>query len=155
MSHNVKVAGVWRKADPYVRVAGVWKLCDYVYGRVGGLWYTSFVRGGLIDRSWFDMGLVGTGANNYVNAIAVQSDGKILVGGNFSAWNGTTVGCIVRLNSDGTRDTTFTTNNGTGANDNVSAIAVQSDNKILVGGRFTAWNGTTVGSIVRIGGEKA
>jgi len=92
----------------------------------------------------------GTGASTTVNTIAVQSDGKILAGGGFTAFNGVTVNRIVRLNSDGTRDTSFTTNTGTGANSTVRTIAVQSDGKILMGGSFTTFNGATVNSIVRL-----
>ena len=92
----------------------------------------------------------GTGANNGVAAIAVQSDGKIVLGGYFSSFNGAAVNFIVRLNTDGTRDTSFTTNNGTGANGIISAIALQSDGKILLGGQFTTFNGSTVNRIVRL-----
>jgi uncharacterized delta-60 repeat protein len=156
MSHLTKVAGVWRTSKPYTNVAGTWKLADYLYNKVGGRWYTSFVKGGLVDKSWDDRdqtGVLGVAANNTVSAIAIQSDGKILVGGSFSSWNGTTVGRIVRLNSNFTLDTTFITNTGTGAESTVSAIAIQSDGKILVGGSFSSWNGTTVGRIVRLNSD--
>ena len=157
MSHFTKVAGVWRNSKPYVKVAGTWKLVDYFYNKVGGRWYTSFVKGGLVDKSWDDRdqtGVFGTGANGVVGALTIQSDGKIIVGGGqFTSWNGTTVGYIVRLNSDGTRDTAFTTNNGTGANNVVYSIAIQSDGKIVLGGSFTSWNGTTVGRIVRLNSD--
>jgi uncharacterized delta-60 repeat protein len=92
----------------------------------------------------------GTGANLSALTLAVQSDGKILVGGQFTTWNGATVNRIVRLNTDGTRDTTFTTNAGTAADSNVETIAVQSDGKIILGGAFTTWNGVTVNRIVRL-----
>jgi uncharacterized delta-60 repeat protein len=92
----------------------------------------------------------GTGSNSVVASIAIQSDGKILVGGSFSSWNGVAVGRIVRLNSDGTRETTFTTNNGTGGNTTVETIAIQSDGKIIAGGQFSSWNGTSVGRIIRL-----
>jgi uncharacterized delta-60 repeat protein len=95
----------------------------------------------------------GTAANNIVYSIAVQTDGKILVGGAFTTWNGTTVNRIVRLNSDGTRDAAFTTNAGTAANGTVDSIAVQSDGKILLGGNFTTWDGTTVNRIVRLNSD--
>lgn len=93
----------------------------------------------------------GSGANGIVRTITAQSDGKIVIGGEFTTWNGTTVNRIVRLNSDGTRDTTFTANVGTAANNVVYSTTVQSDGKIIVGGEFTSWNGTTVGRIVRLG----
>ena len=93
----------------------------------------------------------GTGAGSFfVLSIATQSDGKILLGGDFTTFNGTTVNRIARLNADGTLDTTFDTNTGTGANGDVSSIVIQSDNKILVGGTFTTFNGTTVNAIARL-----
>lgn len=93
---------------------------------------------------------VGTGANGTVNSIAVQTNGQILLGGFFSSWNGNAVSNIVRLNSDGTRDTAFTNNTGTAANDSVSSIAIQSTGQIILAGSFTTWNGNTVNRIARL-----
>ena len=89
-----------------------------------------------------------SGANNSVYAIAVQSDGKILIGGDFTAYAGKTRQRIARLNSNGSLDTTF--NSSSGANGGVYAIAVQSDGKILIGGEFTAYAGTTRQGIARL-----
>lgn len=83
---------------------------------------------------------LGTGFNNSVNVITVQSDGKILVGGDFTQFNGSPAGHIVRLNSDGSLDTSFAAT--TGFNDNVFAIALQSNGNILVGGQFSTYNGS-------------
>lgn len=97
---------------------------------------------------------VGTGPNGSIEWIELQSDGKLLVGGAFSTWSGTTVNRIVRLNADGTRDTAFTTNAGTAANSTVSTIALQSDGKIIVGGSFTTWNGVSaINRIARLNAD--
>jgi uncharacterized delta-60 repeat protein len=77
-------------------------------------------------------------ANGNVNAVVVQPDGKILIGGNFTMLspNGgapVTRNRIARLNPDGTLDAAFNPN----ADGVVYAIAVQADGKILVGGAFT------------------
>lgn len=77
--------------------------------------------------------------SNEIYSIAVQTDGRILIVGNFSSItpNGGTGFIrfrIARLNADGTFDTTF----NSGANQGVYAVAVQSDDKILVGGQFTS-----------------
>ena len=96
---------------------------------------------------------IGTGPNGSVENIATQSDGKIIIGGQFTSWNGTSINRIVRLNSDGTIDTTFTTNIGTAANSLIYSLAVQSDNKILVGGLFTIWNGVSSKNIVRLNSD--
>ena len=92
----------------------------------------------------------GAAANATASSVAIQSDGKIIVTGTFSTWNGTTVNYIVRLNSDGTRDTTFTSNAGTAADVATGAIAIQSDGKIVLGGSLTTWNGSLVNRIVRL-----
>jgi uncharacterized delta-60 repeat protein len=93
-----------------------------------------------------------------VKEVIVQSDGKILVGGNFTSYNSPTANgknCLIRLNTDGTEDTAFTTNavaSGTTARFNaaISSIALQSDGKILVGGGFTAYGGTGRDRLIRL-----
>lgn len=101
---------------------------------------------GTLDNT-FNTG--GTGANSVVRQIILQPDGKILIAGNFTTYNGTTINRIARLNTNGTLDNTFTTAGG-GANNIVYSIALQADSKILIGGNFTTYNGTTSGRIARL-----
>jgi uncharacterized delta-60 repeat protein len=80
-----------------------------------------------------------------VFAIAVQADGKILVGGRFEALGGQSRANIGRLNADGSLDTSFNPA-VTGSEffpPQVLAIVVQTDGKILVGGLFTGLGGQT------------
>ena len=72
------------------------------------------------------------------------------VGGIFTHYDGVTVNRIVRLNSDGSRDTGFAT--GASFNNTVNAIAVATDgsNDVFAGGFFTAYQSTHVGRIVRL-----
>lgn len=93
----------------------------------------------------------GTGANDVVLATAIQSDGKVLAGGWFSAFNGSTQYYLTRLNSNGSVDASF--NQGTGLNSTVSSIAVQSDGKILLGGYFSSYNGTSRRGIARLNSD--
>jgi uncharacterized delta-60 repeat protein len=93
----------------------------------------------------------GTGVGGEVIAIAVQPDGKILIGGEFATYNGTARKGIARLNADGSLDTNF--NPGTGVDNYVDAIALQSDGKIIIGGRFTTYNGTNRSSIARLNAD--
>ncbi|MCF8374346.1 MAG: T9SS type A sorting domain-containing protein [Bacteroidales bacterium] len=93
----------------------------------------------------------GTGPNGYVYSSTVQSDGKIIIGGSFSNFNGTASSRIARLNSDGSLDTTFIP--GTGANDVVYAIDIQSTGKILIGGDFTSYNGISKNRIARLNND--
>jgi uncharacterized delta-60 repeat protein len=94
----------------------------------------------------------GTGFDQIVQVITLQTDGKILVGGNFfSTFNGLGANRIIRLNTDGTKDTSF--NYGTGFNSFVRAITVQSDGKILVGGSFTTYSGTSDFGLIRLNND--
>jgi uncharacterized delta-60 repeat protein len=93
----------------------------------------------------------GFGANNTVRTILVQSDGKIIIGGDFTSFNGTSINRIARLNEDGSLDTSF--NPGIGANSNVSTSALQSDGKIIIGGDFTSFNGTPIDRIARLNAD--
>ena len=88
------------------------------------------------------------GLNGIVYAVAAQADGKVLVGGSFTQVNGLPQNRLVRLNADGTLDSSF--NLGTGPNNNVSAILVQLDGQILIGGSFTFFNGVVVNHIARL-----
>ena len=90
----------------------------------------------------------GTGANDAVRALAIQLDGRVLMGGSFTAFNGSPLSHIGRLNVDGSRDNAF--NVGAGANDTVSAIAVQVDNRIVVVGQFTTASGVSRSRITRL-----
>lgn len=75
-------------------------------------------------------------ANNMVLSLAVQPDGKILVGGGFTTVNSTTAGNrqrIARLNPDGTLDAAFDPK----ANNAVSSIEILPNGYIMIGGSFT------------------
>lgn len=98
---------------------------------------------GSLDNS-FNIGTGISGSNcsfnapASVNALCLQTDGKIIVGGCFSTYNVTSINNLVRLNTDGTLDNTFAT--GTGPDNFVLSIALQSDGKIIIGGRFFSFN---------------
>ncbi|MBP6696175.1 MAG: T9SS type A sorting domain-containing protein, partial [Flavobacteriales bacterium] len=83
--------------------------------------------------------------------VALQTDGRILVGGDFTSYEGVARNRIVRLNADGTVDPTF--DPGTGFNDPVHALVIQPDGKILVGGDFTSFNGATRERIARLNAD--
>ena len=97
-----------------------------------------------IDTSF----VYGTGFNAEATAAAIQPDGKILVGGNFTQYNGTARNRIVRLNTDGSLDTTFSI--GSGFNQSVWSIVLQPDGKIIVGGNFTLYSGSSRSKVVRL-----
>ncbi|MBE2282608.1 MAG: delta-60 repeat domain-containing protein [Prosthecobacter sp.] len=77
--------------------------------------------------------------NGSVYSVAMQADGKILLGGQFTTLqsNGapspTTRNRIARINADGTLDASFDPN----ADSDVRSVMVQTDGKIVLGGQFT------------------
>jgi uncharacterized delta-60 repeat protein len=90
------------------------------------------------------------------NAVAVQADGKILVGGSFTNFSPAPVfQNIVRLNADGTLDTTFVSPAFTVYNFRsvVFAIAVQPDGKILIAGRFSTVGGVPSPTVARLNAD--
>ena len=91
---------------------------------------------------------IGSGFNGPVYCLAIQSDGKILVGGNFSAFNGIAQNNLARLNADGSLDLGFQT--GQAANAPVKALGIQFDGKILVGGEFTVFNQNQANRLLRL-----
>ncbi|NDD40829.1 MAG: hypothetical protein EB082_20855, partial [Verrucomicrobia bacterium] len=93
----------------------------------------------------------GTGANDSVRAMAVQSDGKVIIGGFFTTVASSPISYIARLNSDGTRDNTFTT--GTGPNGQVNALVLQPDGKVVIAGQFTAVDGVNRSFIARLNAD--
>ena len=94
------------------------------------------------------------GANAEVLGVAVQSDGKSLIGGEFTAVNSLVRNRIARMNVDGSLDTTFQT--GVGANDFVSSVAISptldanNPNPILIAGGFTSFNGVNRSRVARL-----
>ena len=126
---------------------------------VGGAFWALGGSGTGMTQHWFigRLNLDGSldtsfnpGANSGVDALAVQPDGKILVGGEFKTLGGGGMGTtprnyIGRLYADGSLDTSFET----GSNGLVSALAVQADGKILVGGDFTTLGGGGTGTTTR------
>ena len=95
---------------------------------------------------------VGTAADDTITHVAVQSSGKAIVIGKFTLWNGTSVGRIVRLNTDGTLDSTFNSGGSGFTAPNPLWCEVQDDDKIIVAGSFTGYNGSypNYGNLVRL-----
>jgi uncharacterized delta-60 repeat protein len=123
---------------------------------------------GSLDTSFVQVNPVGFGPPPYINypqaiirTIAVQADGRILIGGAFSSLQPTgsaspiTRTRLARLNADGTVDTTF----DVAANNTVLALLIQPDGRIVVGGGFTTIrpNGATTaesrGRIARLNAD--
>ncbi|MBL7950189.1 MAG: delta-60 repeat domain-containing protein [Flavobacteriales bacterium] len=122
------------------------------FSTVGGVSRRGIARlntNGSLDTS-FDPGIGfqnGT-ANGTVEHMVLQPDGKVIVAGSFTTYNGVSVSRPVRLNTDGTVDATL--NTGAGFGNTINGLALQPDGKILVVGAFTSYNGTSRPAIARL-----
>lgn len=93
----------------------------------------------------------GIGPNGTVKAVAVQANGKVLIGGDFRSVAGLTREHIARLSSGGTNEASFSA--GTGANAPLSALVVEPDGTILVGGAFSVFDGLPSTGVALVVGE--
>jgi len=104
---------------------------------------------GALDLS-FDpgSGINGSGALVHVGKLCVQNDGKILIGGNFTAFNGKPALNLARVQPDGSLDTSF--HSPVSCNSWVRDMRVQPDGKIVVAGDFGNYDSLPIGRIVRL-----
>lgn len=108
---------------------------------------------GTLDSSFvpgagFAAGLQETSGLLSLNAITLQTDGKILLAGNLQSYDGVARTNLLRLESNGRLDTAF--NPGAGILGSVVAVAVQSGNRIVLGGDFTQVAGQPHGALARL-----
>ncbi len=121
----------------------------YVGGRFGSIYGKQSKNIALLEQDGtvnpsFD---VGYGPNGDITKINLQPDGKILVSGAFTTFNGIARSYIVRLNTDGSVDQSFNvTTNAT----QPAVCAVQPDGKVLIFGEFTMVNGIPRKQLARL-----
>lgn len=121
------------------RVVGVFTLTTTLFSIPAT---NTFAQASLFDPTFN----VGAGANGSVNAILVQDDGKILVGGEFTQIAGQARTNLARLSSDGQLDASFPQ----GTDGFVYRFLEQFDGKILVAGAFTNLQGVARRGIGRL-----
>ncbi len=103
--------------------------------------------GSLLDTS-FD---IGTGANGLIEQVLELPNGKVLICGNFTKFNGKDRSYVARLNTDGSVDLTFEAH----PNYWVRHMAVQSDGKVVIGGYFERVNDIPRSLIARLNPDGA
>ncbi len=89
---------LWRRLLLSVALVSLLKICSI----------TSHAQDGSLDTSFNP----GSGVDNQVFSVAVQGDGKVLIGGYFFSVNSAPRNRIARLNSDGSLDTGFNPGSG-------------------------------------------
>lgn len=107
---------------------------------------------GSVDPSWLGSTTI-TGGPPEIYSIALQSDGKVIIGGRFNTVNGLDQKNLARLNSDGSFDSSFVKK----VNSLVHSVVVQANDKIIVGGEYaqvadrgTAWYTTNYIGLMRL-----
>jgi len=118
------------------------------FERISGQDRANFARvhaDGSLDHS-FNPIFSNANTDPAVHAIAVDSENRIIVGGNFSHCNGQARQNIARLHPDGSLDHSF----NPGANNEINSILLDQENRILIGGTFTNFDSTEVSRLVRL-----
>ncbi len=87
-----------------------------------------------------DMGFIDRTTLPAVWSMAEQPDGKLVIGGRFQSVGGLPRANLARVLPNGKLDTAFLV--GSGCNGEVVALDVMKNGNILVGGKFTSYNGT-------------
>lgn len=88
------------------------------------------------------------GASQHVRALALQPDGKIMIGGLFDVVDALVRGRVARMETDGDADPTFDADISQGTE--VNALSIQADGKILIGGSFQVVGGVVRTNIARL-----
>ena len=76
-----------------------------------------------------------------VYALAVQGNGQVLVGGGYNNFDGIGTSHLVRLNSDGSLDTSYDFTGGNLFSSEIDALLIQPDGSLLLGGVFLSQGG--------------
>lgn len=90
---------------------------------------------------------IGTGFQSVVTATAIQPDNKILVGGDFTSYNGTNFPKMVRLFPNGSIDSTFYIGSS-GFSSTINSIKILADSTMLVAGEFTYLNSINLNTTI-------
>jgi hypothetical protein len=104
---------------------------------------------GFIDNTFQS----GEGFNGEVKSIELRTDGKLFIGGNFSSYSEQVANNLIRLNSDGTLDTTFSSGFGLPTGSSVVKVhrSSTSNNVVYVGGDFSKYNTIQTNCLVKLG----
>ena len=99
----------------------------------------------------YDSSFLSTSNVDKINSVALQKDGKIIVAGKFSTFRQVPKNDIVRLNPNGTIDTSF--DSGIGVDNSIYSVKIQQDGKILITGNFNSYNNNYKNCIARLNSD--
>ena len=140
ISPNQEIRDVLVQPDGKILVSGLFtQVAGQPRGRVARL-----NPDGTIDPTFSDPQVAG--GSGLVETMALQPDGKILIGGNFATVKGQARFRLARLNPDGSLDAGFNVT----PNGSVFSVAVQPNGKIVFGGSFTQVNGSARTAVARL-----
>lgn len=106
------------------------------------------------DQRFLGLTFANPWANSTVEAVYVYSDGRMLFGGDFDRYGEVPVTRLARVNPDGSLDTTFQANLGTGIDDVVLDIAVhEASGRIYLAGQFDTVDGHTSAGLAVLDGD--
>ncbi|MCB0414549.1 MAG: delta-60 repeat domain-containing protein [Bdellovibrionales bacterium] len=88
--------------------------------------------------------------NDEVSVVVVDDADDIMAGGKFTNFDQSIVGYLIKLKANGEVDQDFLRNMGSGFDDQVNSIVLQSDGKFIIGGNFQHYNGQSVSHIARV-----
>lgn len=107
--------------------------------------FISYAQPGTVDTT-FHAGLAA--GDGWVHAVVALPDDRLVVGGTFVQYDGQPCGRIARLEPDGELDESFGT--GIGFDGAVLCITRQTDGRLLIGGRFQTYQGSSMPLVVRL-----
>lgn len=96
---------------------------------------------------------VGTGADGSIITTKLFNDGTLILGGYFSNFNSNPHPGIVKINSIGIVDVDFQIGSGVTSGQGVHDIYIYPDNKLLVGGNFTSFNGSSFSNVIKLNSD--
>ncbi|WP_306352744.1 T9SS type A sorting domain-containing protein [Flavobacterium sp. '19STA2R22 D10 B1'] len=116
-------------------------------GGTTGKGITRLTKDGDLDPQFNNSG-AGAGGEGVIYTTCLQNDGKILIAGKFTTYNGVTKNNIARLNSTGGIDMSF--GSSTGFIGTPNSMVIQPDGKIVVVGTFGYYQGVLANGIIRL-----
>lgn len=145
--HNVY--HIKTQSSSKIIIAGIFKHYNYI--PVNGI--ARLNNDLTLDQSFNPSGAYLNGTPVSLQAIAIQPNDRIIVAGEFDVFSGVPAKQIARLLENGNPDLSFSSGSGVSwinPNAAITAVAIQNDGRIIIGGRFNKYDGVTRNGIARL-----